>query len=68
MKSFRKLAERKSALPSVQVIARDGGLPRTTEPTRDPYEWLDDLMAVVDELCPRWPERDIFSDQNLFLL
>ncbi|MEZ5532117.1 MAG: hypothetical protein R3E69_07020 [Steroidobacteraceae bacterium] len=22
---------------------------------RDPYEALEDLMCVVEELCPRWP-------------
>lgn len=26
-------------------------------PEREPFEVLDDLMAVIEALCPRWPER-----------
>ncbi len=29
---------------------------------RDPFEALDDLMQVVEALCPRWPERESFGD------
>ncbi|MGD9597390.1 MAG: hypothetical protein AB7G76_03345 [Steroidobacteraceae bacterium] len=28
-----------------------------TSAERDPYEALDDLMCVLEELCPRWPPR-----------
>jgi hypothetical protein len=36
--------------------------------TRDPFEALDDLMTVIDALCPVWPEREIFSSTSRFLL
>ena len=28
---------------------------------REPYEALDDLMSVIEALCPRWPSREISS-------
>lgn len=34
----------------------------------DPYALLADLMAVVEELCPRWPERDTFAGSRVFRL
>ena len=35
---------------------------------RDPFEALDDLMTVVEALCPRWPERDARTTGNCFRL
>lgn len=35
---------------------------------RDPYEALDDLMVVVEALCPRWPMRGIFKSGGFWLL
>ena len=26
---------------------------------RDPYEVLDDLLVVMDGLCPVWPDKNI---------
>jgi hypothetical protein len=40
-------------------LAAGGGLPPTNSGTRDPYEELDDLMVVVEALCPTWPLRPI---------
>jgi len=28
---------------------------------RDPFEALDDLMVVVEALCPTWPHRESFG-------
>jgi hypothetical protein len=36
--------------------AQDGSPAR---PELDPYEALDDLMTVVESLCPVWPDKDI---------
>jgi hypothetical protein len=36
--------------------AQDG---RPAPPELDPYEALDDLMTVVESLCPVWPDKDI---------
>jgi hypothetical protein len=35
----------------------DGGLAQVATSDRDPYEALDDLMVVVEALCPKWPPR-----------
>jgi hypothetical protein len=49
-------------------LAAEGGVRVPSERPVDPYRELDDLMAVVEQLCPRWPERDIFRHENLNLL
>lgn len=41
------------------VLAAAGGAPRTPIPAGDPYQALDDLMAVVEALCPVWPPRQV---------
>ena len=35
---------------------------------RAPYEQFDDLMKVIEELCPEWPDRETFKDSDVFLL
>jgi hypothetical protein len=35
---------------------------------RDPFEQLNDLMKVIEELCPKWPDRETFKDSDVFLL
>ena len=35
---------------------------------RDPFEALDDLMTVIEALCPVWPNREIFSSTDRFLI
>ncbi len=35
---------------------------------RCPYAQLDDLMAVIEALCPVWPARPVNRDQSRFLL
>lgn len=35
---------------------------------RDPLEALDDLMSVVEVLCPTWPTRPTFADAGPFIL
>ena len=29
----------------------------------DPFQALDDLMAMVEELCSVWPPRDTFKNE-----
>ena len=36
--------------------------------TQDPYEQLADLMMVIEELCPQWPQRKTFKDSDIYLL
>jgi hypothetical protein len=50
-------------------FAADGGItyvPAAIE--RDPFEALDDLMTVIEALCPVWPKREIFSPTDRFLI
>jgi hypothetical protein len=37
---------------------------RAPVPSEDPYRVLDDLMAVVEALCPVWPPREIDGPMN----
>ena len=47
-----------SAAPRIVLVA-GGGVPATAPCHRDPFEALDDLVVVVEALCPTWPEREI---------
>jgi len=53
---------------SEQPLAGEGGITTSPISTRDPYEALDDLMVVVEALCPRWPSRDTFKADDVWLL
>ena len=46
-----------STKASEAPLAADGGLAAAVGGTRNPYEALDDLMVVVEALCPTWPQR-----------
>ncbi|MEA3159814.1 MAG: hypothetical protein QOD95_1362 [Gammaproteobacteria bacterium] len=39
-------------------LAVEGGVTIALPETRDPFEVLDDLMTVVEALCPTWPPQD----------
>jgi hypothetical protein len=57
-----------SQLPSPGLV-NDAGLPwNAAQTSRDPFVALDDLMCVVEALCPRWPERPTFEASTVFLL
>jgi hypothetical protein len=50
-----------SAKPPDPPFAAEAGIPR---PAARPEDWLralDDLMVVVEALCPRWPAREPFT-------
>jgi hypothetical protein len=51
-----------------QPLAADGGITTSPNTTGDPYKALDDLMVVVEALCPRWPSRDTFKADGLWVL
>lgn len=55
--------------PLIQPLIEDTGpRPAATGHDRDPFEQLDDLMSVVEALCPVWPDRDTFEKSKIFLL
>lgn len=55
MSSFKKSAD-------VHMVA-EGGVTSPITPPVDPFQALDDLMVVVEELCPVWPEREPFANE-----
>ncbi len=48
------------------IFAGEGIVVVAPHDERDPFEVLDDLMAVVEGLCPEWPQRDVFKQHGLF--
>jgi hypothetical protein len=55
-------------LPTEQPLAGSGGVQIRPVSHRDPYEALDDLMAAVEVLCPRWPARGQFESSGVWVL
>ena len=53
---------------SEPLLVADGGVSTMPVGIRDPYEALDDLMVVVEALCPRWPQRETFKTDGVWLL
>ena len=49
-------------------FAADAGKEAPVETNRDPFEVLDDLMVVVEALCPTWPARDTLTEGEQFRL
>ena len=39
------------------LLASEAGVVTVPPAIRDPFAALDDLMAVIDGLCPSWPAR-----------
>ena len=61
MNSSPVSTDSKGPAPSRDVLVAAGGIHMPSQPTRDPFEALDDLMVVVEALCPTWPRRDSFA-------
>lgn len=51
-----------------QPLANDAGIVAPIAPGEDPYHELDELMVVVEALCPEWPEREVFVGSGKMLL
>lgn len=51
-----------------QPIVGEGVIFERPATNRDPFESLDDLMTVIEALCPIWPDRKTFSSSGRFLL
>jgi hypothetical protein len=49
-------------------LVSEGGINETPADSRGPFEVLDDLMQVIEALCPTYPERDTFADAATFKL
>lgn len=55
-------------LATAHPIAGSGGLQLHPPSRGDPYVELDDLMAAVEVLCPRWPSRALFDGSEVWVL
>lgn len=42
-------------------FASSGGMAAPVNSEREPFEVLDNLMTVVEVLCPTWPPRETFA-------
>ncbi len=51
-----------------QPLAAEGGVTVAPAGKGDPYETLDDMMVVVEALCPKWPPRGTFKAGGNWLL
>jgi hypothetical protein len=49
-------------------LSSEGGLHLPAHDSRDPFEAVDDLMQVVEALCPTWPSRAPFPSSATFIL
>jgi hypothetical protein len=56
------------AVADFTPLAASGGVVVIPRSEREPYEALDDLMSVVEAICPIWPLRGTFRDNGKFLL
>ena len=52
----------------VAPFAANAGIKLPIPAPQDPMRALDDLMVVVEALCPVWPERPLFKDRGRMLL
>lgn len=57
-----------SVTSSEQPFALEGGIVVAPSPVADPFAVLDDLMVVIEALCPQWPERETFANMGKCLL
>jgi hypothetical protein len=57
-----------SAKSAEPPFAADGGLALPPREAADPYQALDELMVVVEALCPVWPHRATFPADSRMLL
>jgi hypothetical protein len=49
-------------------LASAGGVSESPADSRGPFEVLDDLMQVIESLCPTYPSRDTFPVCAIFKL
>ena len=57
-----------SAKSTDAPLAAGAGLGAMPPAPDDPYQALDDLMAVVEALCPVWPQRAPFAGGTKMML
>ena len=63
-----RLRETKTLDPAQPPFAGGAGLDLPAPFEEDPFKALDELMAVVEALCPEWPAREPSVDGGKMLL
>lgn len=58
----------KSYSKSPEHFVAEGGIMTPATSEKEPFEALDDLMVVIEALCPVWPQRKTFEKARQFLL
>jgi hypothetical protein len=61
MNSSPKSIDSRGPAPRRSLLVASGGIRVPVQTMRDPFEALDDLMVVVEALCPTWPHRESFG-------
>jgi hypothetical protein len=61
MNSSSISTDSRSPAPRRDLLVAGGGIRVPAQKIRDPFEALDDLMVVVEALCPTWPWRESFG-------
>lgn len=49
-------------------LAAEAGLSAPPPAGEDPWRTFEEVMAVVEALCPEWPQRPTFPQDAKFLL
>ena len=57
-------SDSQSPAPGRDLLVAGGGIRMPTQTIRDPFDALDDLMVVVEALCPTWPWRESFGTMS----
>jgi hypothetical protein len=58
-----------ASIDDQQPFAADAGIAHVpAASSRDPFDALDDLMTVIEALCPVWPNRELFPSNDRFLI
>lgn len=69
MSSSRDVPELPLAPELDQPIANHAGIEGPPSiGDRDPFEVLDEMMVVIEQLCPVWPERETFRADGIWLI
>jgi len=66
MKYSAPSTESREPVETKHPLSGEGGVVTAVPSERDPFEVLDELMVVVEGLCPEWPQRDVFKKNGLF--
>jgi len=68
LQEYFRLFDREALLKALLDAAQASGVRDQAGAYEDPYARLDDLMLVIEELCPVWPEKPARPAAGQYLL